>query len=549
MSLSARRTRAVILQIACRESGRCGAYPTIQDMPSSEHMAFRDVDAPSAADPAVELAGRRVILTIGIDQYEEWPVLQNAVSDALGAHALFTALGFQEVVPPVVNRAATGRALRELVTDELSRLGVHDSLVVFFAGHGHVRARLFGGHKTGYLIPTDGDRRIDSWLRLDVWLDEIAQLPPRHILVILDACHSGIALGDIIHRSASDSADADGALDQRRSRRVITSALDHQRAQDAGPVPGHSLFTGCLLEGLPHGFGDRGHAITGSELGIRLQRCVSEYSQHTQTPDVGAFGLDNRGEMMIPLAAVPPIGPARPPDPASARPQKRPIQDLGRLIPVLGDFLDARAAVRRPGGAGAVSSAGLLAVAVIWLAQARPLLGVFLDGTPAYLTWIASPAAVMLGCLYLLCARDLGGRRYRCDPRLRTAAKLAGAVAAAVLAVRVRHAVVDERASLFEGYVCGDDGRPVTTATAQLVDANGQRIGEANHTERAGYVWLTAPPWSFRPLTAVIEVPRCRSLAVSLDAAPAGGCPAATGIARHESEHRRLPIWRDPCAD
>lgn len=523
-------------------------------MPSSEHTTLRNVDAESAADPAVDLADRRVIVTIGIDQYEEWPALQNAVSDALGAHTLFTALGFQEVVAPVVNRAATGRALRELVTNELSQLGVHDSLVVCFAGHGHVRTRLFGGHKTGYLIPADGDRRIDSWLRLDVWLDEIAQLPPRHILVILDACHSGIALGDIIHRSASDPVDAGGALDRRRSRRVITSALDHQRAYDAGPVPGHSLFMGCLLEGLPRGFGERGHAITGSELGIRLQRRVSEVSRHTQTPDVGAFGLDNRGEMMIPLPAAPPVGPARPPDPASTPPRKRPIRDLVGLVPVLGDFLDGRATVRRPRATGPVSSAGLLAVAVIWLTQARPLLGVFLDGTPAYLTWIASPAAVMLGCLYLVCARDLGGRRYRCDPRLRTAAKLAGAVAAAVLAVRIHHAVVEERVTLIEGYVCGDDGHPVTTATAQLVDATGQRIGGPNGTDHVGYFWLTVPPWSFRPLTAVIEVSHCRPRLVSLDAALAVGCPAATGIAHRQSENRqsenpRLPIWRDPCAD
>ena len=71
----------------------------------------------------------------------------------------------------------------------------------------------------------------------------------KHLLVILDACHSGIALDTVIWRDAG--LGSDGAIEPlraRRSRRIITSALHGQRALDSGPVPGHSLFTGCVIE-------------------------------------------------------------------------------------------------------------------------------------------------------------------------------------------------------------------------------------------------------------------------------------------------------------
>jgi hypothetical protein len=459
----------------------------------SENKLARDVAPAGEAAASAPPAGRRMIVTIGVDRYDEWPGLNNAVSDALGTHALFVALGFEEAVPPILNEAASGRALRELVTDELAMLGGQDSLVVFFAGHGHVRTRLLGGHQTGYLIPADGSRKADSWLRLDVWLDEISQLPPRHILVILDACHSGIALGAVIPRPANDERDRGGTLEQRRSRRVITSALDHERARDDGPIPGHSLFTGCLIEGLPRAFGEPGNAITGSELGVRLQRRVSEFSQHTQTPDVGSFGFDNRGELVIPIPDGPRVAPpARVVAPRGAEPRR--IWTLVRRAPVVGDYGDARAALRAPGASGPALAAGLVIVAVGWLTQARAIVGWFLAGMPAYLAWILSPVAVVVGCLYAVCARDLGGRRYRCDPRLRTAAKLVSALAAAVLVVRANREILGERDALVEGYVCGADGHSVVDATVYLVDAEGRRVGEANGTDRSGYVWLSVAP-------------------------------------------------------
>ncbi|TMQ15345.1 MAG: caspase family protein [Deltaproteobacteria bacterium] len=261
-------------------------------------------------------AARSIIAVVGIDHYPAWPRLTNAVNDAVAISWLFKQLGFTEVTAPLLNAAATCEAMRRLVTDDLGRrLAPDDSLVLFFAGHGHTHTS-FGDApvKTGCVIPVDAASPdgylAASWLRLDAWLKDIALLPPRHILVIVDACHSGIALCS--HHKwrdvGSGAADADqqNPLRLRRSRRIITSALDTQRAMDGGPYPGHSLFTGCLIEGLSGGLAEAGRrAATGSEIGLYLQRRVTSYlygaSQDKQTPDFGAFEYDARGEILVPI--------------------------------------------------------------------------------------------------------------------------------------------------------------------------------------------------------------------------------------------------------
>jgi formylglycine-generating enzyme len=250
------------------------------------------------------LGGRNVVAAIGIDHYCYWQRLSNAVRDATGAAELFQQLGFEQVTAPLLDDRATGKAIQSLVTDDLRTLGPDDSLVLFFAGHGGTQKHCIGDRviKTGYLIPVDAQDKVATWIDLEGWLRAVSLLPAMHILVLLDACHSGIALDPIIKWRTGPQDARLSALRTRRSRRIITSALDDQFALDSGPVYGHSLFTGCLIEALTHGL-RRGNSrvTTGSELGLYIQRRVETYPRSRQTPDFGTFGLDDRGEMVLPL--------------------------------------------------------------------------------------------------------------------------------------------------------------------------------------------------------------------------------------------------------
>jgi uncharacterized caspase-like protein len=269
----------------------------------------RDVELASRPERTRDAAGRNAIAVIGIDRYRHWGRLKNAERDARGAAALFRRLGFEEVVPPLLNEQATGGAIRALVTDQLRMLGPEDSLVLFYAGHGGTRKHDLGGQEveTGYLIPADARAAPDevaTWIELESWLRAVSLLPSRHILVILDACHSGIALDPIIKwRDSGSWQDTPlSTLRARRSRRIITSALGDQVAMDGGPVHGHSLFTGCLIEALTGGIPRGGRpAITGSELAVHVQQRVSSYPRSRQTPDFGTFDFDDRGELVLPV--------------------------------------------------------------------------------------------------------------------------------------------------------------------------------------------------------------------------------------------------------
>jgi hypothetical protein len=282
------------------------AYCDMMDSP-----ATRDVEAGSVVHDTETAAGRNAVVVIGIDRYAAWQQLVNAVSDARGTAAAFRALGFTEI-RALFDDAATGAAIRKLVTDELGDLGANDSLIVFFAGHGWTKKQVLQDGtivKTGYIIPIDAENKhghVSTYIALDAWLADIARLPPKHILVILDACHSGVALGSLIRRGGADShATADEhPLSRRRSRKLIVSALDNEVALDGGPKPGHSLFTGHLIEALTGGLArdaaQAGFAATGSELGLYLQKRVVEHANQRQTPSFGAFELDHHGELMLP---------------------------------------------------------------------------------------------------------------------------------------------------------------------------------------------------------------------------------------------------------
>jgi uncharacterized caspase-like protein len=267
--------------------------------------------------------GRKVIAVIGINRYESWAPLSNAVNDAMEARRVFQSLGFEELTAPLRDADATGEALHALVADDLRRnLGPDDSLVLFYAGHGsNIEHRLDQRRlKSGYLIPADAKNAPDevaTWIELDSWLRNVSLLPAKHVLVILDACYSGIALGTGIEKYRGDEPrdrEALLSLSQRRSRRIITSALPDERALDSGPRPGNSLFTGYLIEGLEGGLARDGRReATGSRLGEYVRWRVCEHTSSKQTPDFGAFALDERGEMVIPLVGQPSQQSAAPP--------------------------------------------------------------------------------------------------------------------------------------------------------------------------------------------------------------------------------------------
>jgi tetratricopeptide (TPR) repeat protein len=274
---------------------------------------FRDLrrKPPLPAPPPPK--GRQLIAVIGIDDYAHWPKLSNAVNDASGVLDLFEReLFFERASEPLLNEAASREGITDLVFNELSkRLEENDSLILFFAGHGHSETRSIGKRKveSGYLIPWDAQvGKRNDWINVDELLSELSLLPSRHLLFIIDACHSGIAVGQQVRQFRSGTVRYTDELSSLPSRKIITSARRHELALDGGPVPGHSLFTSLLIHGLRSAEADTddNDFVSGRELGLYLQQKVAQAAweknkQSKQTPDFGEFGLDDRGDIVISL--------------------------------------------------------------------------------------------------------------------------------------------------------------------------------------------------------------------------------------------------------
>lgn len=256
---------------------------------------------------------RRIVLTIGINHYlhsAKWPLLRSAVDDADSLEQLLEAkYGYQsyESLARLSNdhRLRDGVATRDtingLVQDELPKvLCGNDDFILFFSGHGDSRPYQNGAIKgaTGYLIPFDGrEEGVSSLIEVKEFLENVGHLPARHILVILDACHSGVAIQDAL-QGMKASADYQAALAARFSRKVIVSAQPDQTASDAGTIPKHSLFGGLLYQALDQGLAAKGRDfIADSQLADFVKEEVASANPN-QLPDSAPF-LGNEGGSLV----------------------------------------------------------------------------------------------------------------------------------------------------------------------------------------------------------------------------------------------------------
>ncbi len=226
-------------------------------------------------------------LVIGIDKYANAPPLGYACNDAMAvAEALETSFAFpKENITCLLNQDATGNAIRSsYLAFSDCRTGPDDRLVVFYAGHGHTRQSHRG--ETGFLVPVEGNiDNLASLLRWDDLTRNAELIPAKHVLFVMDACYGGLALARGMTggrvRFLQDML-------QRFSRQVLTAGkADEVVADSGGPLQGHSVFTGHLLEGLA-GKAEYGDGvITASTLMSYTYNHVATDSHSHQTPHYG----------------------------------------------------------------------------------------------------------------------------------------------------------------------------------------------------------------------------------------------------------------------
>lgn len=204
-------------------------------------LLARDTHSPKV-QAVPEAPVRYHALIIGNARYRSWAPLDTPHHDAEDvATVLRERYGFETTVLLDATRAQIFRALAHL----RSTLTENDNLLVYYSGHGSWDA----GNLQGYWVPVDGDKdSVANYISSSDVTDQIGVMRARQILVVADACYSGVFVRAPDADEASDSA---LALQQRAripSRKVMSSG-NIREVLDAGRG-NHSVFAAEFLDAL-----------------------------------------------------------------------------------------------------------------------------------------------------------------------------------------------------------------------------------------------------------------------------------------------------------
>ena len=184
--------------------------------------------------------GKQYSLFIAIDAYRYWPVLKKPVADAREIRKILENdyYIYPEGIIELYNQDATKEKIIETFEDLQKKLTVHDSLFIYYAGHGH----LDEASSQGFWIPVDGGtnrRAQENWLPNNQIRGYIAGLKTIHVFLISDACFAG----DILNTTRALMPQIDSAYYRRAysltSRQVLTSG-------SIETVPDQSEFSEAL---------------------------------------------------------------------------------------------------------------------------------------------------------------------------------------------------------------------------------------------------------------------------------------------------------------
>lgn len=209
--------------------------------------------------------GKYYALVIGINEYRELPQLKTAVEDAqVVAEVLKTRYGFE--VETLLN--ASRHDILSALNEYRKRLTEHDNLLIYYAGHGTLEEK----NTQGFWLPVDSSLDNDvNWLPTDRVTGIMNLMSAKQILVIADACYSGIMTRAALTRL--EAGKSDEAYQKWLSKmaayksRVVISSGETKPVLDGGGGK-HSVFAQALLKVLQ----DNDKVM----LGIDLHRAIAE---------------------------------------------------------------------------------------------------------------------------------------------------------------------------------------------------------------------------------------------------------------------------------
>jgi tetratricopeptide (TPR) repeat protein len=180
-------------------------------------------------------SGKNYLLVIGIDRYDHWPKLENAVKDArdvidlLVRHYQFES----EQVISLFDEHATEASIYKSIRDLKRRITPADNLLIYYSGHGHYDEEF----DEGAWVPVDARQDTeDGYIKNVNIIHKLNAIDSHHTLLIVDSCFSGTL---VVRKRAV-------VVDERfRSRRILASGRNETVSD--GLAGANSPFAAGLL--------------------------------------------------------------------------------------------------------------------------------------------------------------------------------------------------------------------------------------------------------------------------------------------------------------
>lgn len=242
--------------------------PVMQPQGIVEVLPSTDLGRVAPQFQAPANIGRNFLVLIGVNSYDNWNDLHNAVKDCEDiARELVEAYQFE---PEYVIRLYNEQATREGILDKMEwlqeELTPEDNLLIYYAGHGY-----YDQHdRLGYWVPADARRnRVPDYIPNSTIHDYLSTIDCFHTFLIADACYAGTLLGH-----------TRGYLNPSLKSRWVFASGDVERVFDGAPGT-NSPFAKSLVRYLRNR-ASKGETFTADQMIADVTAMVQ--SMVDQTP-------------------------------------------------------------------------------------------------------------------------------------------------------------------------------------------------------------------------------------------------------------------------
>jgi hypothetical protein len=198
----------------------------------------------------------------------------------------------------------------ERFRERFPKADADSSFLFYYSGHGGYEkgARKDFGvlQPAGYFENVDAPMMSRGWDMEELMSDLRKGVPSKHVMVVLDACYSGWAVGA---KGDAELSPELRTLWAERAEVVLTAGTKGQRAWEDDPEAPkwdrHSAFTAFLLQGLEQGDVNSDRVITDEELAAYLKKnvplAVKSEKHADQTPQFFRFdeALPKSGQFLF----------------------------------------------------------------------------------------------------------------------------------------------------------------------------------------------------------------------------------------------------------